>query len=110
MPEARAIKEMVSTSQTEFEANTREIVRLAEFAMAEVINGYRSQGLFRFCLTSSGWLCCTDTLHWAEVYRKLWLTEEEYQTVPTDENAPYEIMRLWNEKPVAMGGPKLLKP
>lgn len=105
-----AVKKMLGTDKAEFEASSEEIVRLAESAMAEVINGYRSQGLFKLCLTSRGFLCCTDTPHWAEVYRKLWLTEEEYDANPKDVRGAKKAMYLWYQKLMAMGGPKLLKP
>lgn len=109
-PLSGAVKKMLNANKTEFEAYSQEIVRLADSAMAEVINGYRSQGLFKLCLTSSGLLSCTDTPHWAEVYQKLWLTEKEYQAIPRSERNSNEAMRLWYEKLTAMGGLKLLKP
>lgn len=97
---------MLSSDKSVFDKCREGVLALADSAINGVIEKYRSQGLYCLCLTSEKAVRVTDSLHWAEVYRKLWLKDEEWRLV---RDWPRELLRKWKDVLRRSGSQGLIK-
>ncbi|ROW16003.1 hypothetical protein VPNG_02607 [Cytospora leucostoma] len=101
-----AVRAMLKLDKAAFESCRSRILSLTDVAISDVVNQYASRGLYCLCLDSGLNLRVTDDEYWANVYRGLWLTQEEWEPI---RDKPEELLERWNRRLAQVSSGKLIK-
>lgn len=101
-----AVRAMLKLDKAAFESCRSRILSLTNAAISDVVNQYASRRLYCLCLDSGLNLRVTDNEYWANVYRDLWLTQEEWELI---QDKPEELLRRWKGKLAQVDSGKLTK-
>lgn len=71
------------------------LLPVAESALDKCFDRYKALGMYRLCLNRGGSVCATSSAEMGQIYRDIWLTEEEYGPIQDDAE---ELMKLWAAK------------
>lgn len=87
-----AIKRMLSSDKRTFDQCRGGILSLTERVITGIIEKYKSKGLYCLCLDTKLNVRVTENQHWAEVYRRVWLKDEEWRPI---RNKQEELVMKW---------------
>lgn len=82
-----AIKRMLGSDGRTFGQCREGILSLTKRVVTGSIERYKSEGRYCLCLDTNLSVRVTDNRHWAEVYKKLWLNDEEWQPIRNNQQA-----------------------
>ncbi|KAK7749670.1 hypothetical protein SLS53_000249 [Cytospora paraplurivora] len=101
-----AVRAMLKLDKAAFESCRSKMLSLTDVAISDVVNQYASRRLYCLCLDSGMNIRVTDDEYWANVYRGLWLTQEEWEPIRDE---PEELLTRWNRKLAQVSSGKLIK-